>query len=194
MRCYARAAWTSSNLPDDAGRSGQPDDRSTRAAMSACRVRACSSCARCAKTADRPLPPYLKSMLGGMPNLRGFKAGPPSAIRWWPASIELRVPLSSPLSFGKVGVTRVLSTLGTTYDNGERLREPETGARRSAAAIWFSAAFAATQPGGRSRPGRDARACTSAPAFRLDSPPRARLAYFKKSQETSDQVEPMISC
>ena len=53
----------------------QPEPSSTAAATSASSARTCSSCARCARTADVPLPPYLQPMLGGMANLRGFRAG-----------------------------------------------------------------------------------------------------------------------
>jgi outer membrane protein assembly factor BamA len=65
--------------------------------------------------ADTPLPPYLKPMLGGMANLRGFKAGTAIGDMLVAASAELRVPLTSPLSFGKIGVSAFVDA-GTAYD------------------------------------------------------------------------------
>src|SRR4029434_10400839 len=52
--------------------------------------------------ANRPLPPYLKSLLGGWSSLRGFRAGSFVGDTMVNGSLELRVPLSSPLSVGKL--------------------------------------------------------------------------------------------
>jgi len=72
--------------------------------------------------ANRPLPPYLKSLLGGWSSLRGFKAGSFVGDTMVNGSLELRVPLSSPLSVGKLGVS-VFIDKGTAYDKGERYRD-----------------------------------------------------------------------
>jgi outer membrane protein assembly factor BamA len=88
---------------------------------------------------DRPLPPYLKPLLGGMANLRGFRAGTDAADTLVAASAELIVPLTSPLSFGRVGVSAFFDT-GTAYDNGERVRD-QTWKQGIGGSVWFSAAF-----------------------------------------------------
>jgi outer membrane protein assembly factor BamA len=69
--------------------------------------------------ANRPLPPYLKSMLGGWSNLRGFRAGSFVGDTLVAESAELRVPLTSPLHIAKVGVG-VFADAGVTYDHGQR--------------------------------------------------------------------------
>ena len=67
--------------------------------------------------ADQPLPPYLKSLLGGWSSLRGFKAGSYVGDTLVTGSAELRVPLSSPLDVAKLGVSLFVDT-GTAYDRG----------------------------------------------------------------------------
>ena len=53
--------------------------------------------------ASAPLPPYERSLLGGVGTLRGWEFGARVGDRLLAASIELRVPLSSPLATGKSG-------------------------------------------------------------------------------------------
>ena len=53
--------------------------------------------------ASAPLPPYERSLLGGVGTLRGWKFGARVGDRLLAASIELRMPLSSPLATGKTG-------------------------------------------------------------------------------------------
>jgi outer membrane protein assembly factor BamA len=88
--------------------------------------------------ADRPLPPYLKSLLGGWSSLRGFKAGSFVGDTMVTGSVELRVPLTSPLDVGKLGVSLFADT-GTAYDKGERYRDQRrrTGIGGS---VWMTAA------------------------------------------------------
>ena len=77
---------------------------------------------RCAPSARRPsapLPPYLKPLLGGWSNLRGFEAGSFIGDTLVAGSLELRMPLTSPLEIGKLGVS-VFADTGTAYDNGQR--------------------------------------------------------------------------
>ena len=69
--------------------------------------------------ADEPLPAYLKSLLGGWSTLRGFRAGAFVGDTVVSESAELRIPLSSPLQIGKVGVSVFVDT-GTAYNKGER--------------------------------------------------------------------------
>jgi outer membrane protein assembly factor BamA len=87
--------------------------------------------------ASDPLPDYLKSLLGGSANLRGFKTGTAAGDTLVAGSAELRVPLTSPLGIGKVGVS-VFSDVGTAYDHGQSF---STGALKTGigGSVWFSA-------------------------------------------------------
>jgi len=89
--------------------------------------------------ADRTLPPYLRSMLGGLANLRGFRAGTAVGDTLVAGSAELRVPLTSPLNIGKAGVSAFVDT-GTIYNKGQRLGD-QVFRRGVGASLWFSAAF-----------------------------------------------------
>jgi hypothetical protein len=89
--------------------------------------------------ADRPVPPYLKSMLGGLSNLRGFKTGTAVGDTLVAGSVELRVPLTSPLNIGKVGVSAFVD-VAKAYDKGERFGDQKFE-RGIGGAVWFAAAF-----------------------------------------------------
>jgi outer membrane protein assembly factor BamA len=89
--------------------------------------------------ANRPLPEYLQPLLGGMANLRGFKAGTAVGDTLVAGSLELRTPLTSPLSVGKLGVN-VFADVGTVYGPASRLRD-QTFRRGVGAGVWFSAAL-----------------------------------------------------
>ena len=89
--------------------------------------------------ADRALPPYLKPLLGGMMNLRGFAAGTDAGDALAAASGELIVPLTSPLGIGKIGVSAFVDT-GTVWDHGERLVD-QPWREGVGGSVWFSAAF-----------------------------------------------------
>jgi outer membrane protein assembly factor BamA len=86
---------------------------------------------------DRPLPPYLKPLLGGWSSLRGFKAGAFVDDTLVSGSAELRIPLTTPLSVGRVGVSAFVDT-GAVYPDGARFRDAtlRTGAGGS---IWLTA-------------------------------------------------------
>ena len=77
-------------------------------------------------------------MLGGMANLRGFGAGTAIGDTLVAGSLELRVPLTSPLSIGKLGASAFID-VASLY-KGERLRDqdPERGV---GGGIWLAAAF-----------------------------------------------------
>jgi surface antigen-like variable number repeat protein/surface antigen Omp85-like protein len=89
--------------------------------------------------ADGPLPAFAKPLLGGLANLRGFRAGADVGDTLLAGSAEVIVPLTSPVSFGRMGVSGFVDR-GTAYDKGERLADQawKTGIGGS---IWFSAAF-----------------------------------------------------
>jgi outer membrane protein assembly factor BamA len=87
---------------------------------------------------DQPLPEYLKPLLGGAENLRGFAAGTRAGDTLVAGSLELRVPLTSPLSVGKLGISAFVD-VGTAYSKGERLRD-RPFERGVGGSVWFSAA------------------------------------------------------
>ena len=86
-----------------------------------------------------PLPSYLRPMLGGMENLRGFKAGSAIGDTLVAGSAEIRAPLTSPLAFGKAGVSAFVD-IGTVYDKGQRLANQHFS-RGFGGGVWYAAAF-----------------------------------------------------
>lgn len=72
--------------------------------------------------ASAPQPLYLRSLLGGWSNLRGFEAGAFTGDTLVAGSIELRVPLNSPLRVARVGVNAFWD-VGTAYEKGSRLAD-----------------------------------------------------------------------
>jgi outer membrane protein assembly factor BamA len=88
---------------------------------------------------DRPLPSYLKPMLGGLSNLRGFAAGTAVGDTLVATSAEMIVPLTSPLKVGKAGVSMFIDA-GTAYDKGAGFSD-QTWRRGYGGSLWMSAAF-----------------------------------------------------
>jgi outer membrane protein assembly factor BamA len=86
---------------------------------------------------DVPLPPYLQPMLGGMANLRGFRAGSAAGDTLVAGAMELRAPLTSPLSIGKFGVSAFVDA-GAIYDKGQRLSDQHFE-RGVGGGVWFAA-------------------------------------------------------
>jgi len=72
--------------------------------------------------ADRRLPPYEQFLLGGAETLRGYRAGSFAGDGVAAASMELRIPTSSPLSFVRTGVD-IFADVGTVFDHATPLRE-----------------------------------------------------------------------
>ncbi len=70
--------------------------------------------------ADAPLPPFERFLLGGADSLRGYRAGTFAGDTIGGASLELRVPISSPLSFGRAGFD-VFTDVGAVADHGASL-------------------------------------------------------------------------
>jgi outer membrane protein assembly factor BamA len=87
--------------------------------------------------ADRGLPPYLESLLGGWSNLRGFSAGSFVGDALVVGSVELRVPLTSALHVGKLGVS-VFVDEGTAYLKGQRLSDA-TWHTGTGGSVWLAA-------------------------------------------------------
>ena len=86
-----------------------------------------------------PLPLYLKPLLGGLANLRGFAAGTAAGDTLLAASAELIQPLTSPLRIGRMGVS-AFTDAGTTYDEGARLSDQMVKCGYGGS-VWFAAAF-----------------------------------------------------
>ena len=72
-----------------------------------------------------PLPPYERALLGGSPaaggSLRGWRAGGAVGDRIAAASIELRLPITSVLSEGRIGL-RFFYDTAAVYDAGRSIR------------------------------------------------------------------------
>ena len=71
---------------------------------------------------DAPLPVYEHSLLGGAPNLRGYDAGYKAGDNLGAASVELRIPITSPLNVGRFGV-KAFVDWGAIYGVGEKLSD-----------------------------------------------------------------------
>lgn len=70
--------------------------------------------------ADDPLPPFEQALLGGTSSLRGHRFGFRASDNLAAGTIEIRMPVTSPLSTGRFGVKAFLD-LGTAYADGARL-------------------------------------------------------------------------
>ena len=70
--------------------------------------------------ASAVLPPYEKALLGGGGHLRGWRVGARVGDRLAAASVELRLPLGSPISMVNAGV-RIFYDTAAAYDAGQSL-------------------------------------------------------------------------
>jgi len=89
---------------------------------------------------DKTLPPYLRPLLGGTENLRGFEAGSAIGDTLLAGSAELIVPLTSPFRLGRLGISGFADE-GVVYDKGERL-DDQRARWGLGGGVWFAAAFA----------------------------------------------------
>ena len=88
---------------------------------------------------NRSAPPYFKSILGGSSNLRGFRAGYGVGDTLVAGSVELRMPLTSPLNIARFG-TSVFVDAATAYDKGQKFRDQRLR-KGVGAGLWASAAL-----------------------------------------------------
>jgi len=65
---------------------------------------------------DAPLPPYERWLLGGASSVRGYRAGSYSGDNMTAASLELRVPLTSPMGISRAGFS-VFADAGRVWDH-----------------------------------------------------------------------------
>ncbi len=89
------------------------------------------------ESSSGPLPPYLQPLLGGWSTLRGYKAGSFSGDILVAESVELRIPLTSPLRVGKLGVS-IFADGGKIYGHGQRFRD-QPFHRSAGGSVWFAA-------------------------------------------------------
>jgi outer membrane protein assembly factor BamA len=87
---------------------------------------------------NKPLPEYLQAVLGGIDNLRGFKAGTGVGDTLVAGSAELRIPLTSPLRLGKVGVSAFVD-VGAVYRDPSRLSD-QAMMKGVGGSVWLSVA------------------------------------------------------
>lgn len=89
--------------------------------------------------ASGPLPAYLEPMLGGIATVRGFALGTAIGDTRAAASAELRLPLNSPLTMARTGVSAFVDA-GTVYRHDQRFGDgpAEKGIGGS---VWLSIAF-----------------------------------------------------
>ncbi|HUR32220.1 MAG TPA: BamA/TamA family outer membrane protein [Vicinamibacterales bacterium] len=87
--------------------------------------------------ASDPVPGYLQVLRGRDSTLRGFRAGTAAGDTTAAGTLEVRVPVTSPLSVGKLGV-RAFIDAATVYDAGQRLRKQHFE-RGAGGGVWFTA-------------------------------------------------------
>lgn len=87
--------------------------------------------------AHRAVPAYMKVLLGRDVTLRGFPAGSEAGDTTAAGTVEWRLPVTSPLSLGRLGV-RAFVDAATVYDAGERLGD-QRFERGVGGGVWFSA-------------------------------------------------------
>jgi outer membrane protein assembly factor BamA len=68
------------------------------------------------------IPQFEQSLLGGDSTLRGYEAGYKAADNVSTGSVEIRVPVSSPLSIGRMGVKAFVDA-GTAFASGTPLKK-----------------------------------------------------------------------
>jgi len=89
--------------------------------------------------ASAAVPVYAQPLLGGRASVRGHRLGEQAGDRLAAASAELRFPLNSPLTFGKMGV-RLFFDSGAVHDVDERLRKARFS-QGLGAGVFATAAF-----------------------------------------------------
>ena len=86
--------------------------------------------------ATAPLPPAFKPLLGGAASLRGFATGSFVADNVTAASAELRLPLNSVLSRGKLGASAFFD-VGAAYDHGHSVHDQKFQ-RGAGGGVWLA--------------------------------------------------------
>ena len=87
--------------------------------------------------ASMAVPAYLKVLRGRDATLRGYRAGTVAGDSTAAGTVEIRLPVTSPLSIGKLGV-RAFVDAATAYDAGASLRRQHFE-RGVGGGVWFTA-------------------------------------------------------
>ena len=85
-------------------------------------------------TASRPLPAFEQQLLGGMSSLRGHDAGSRAGDNLAAVSVEVLIPVTSPLALARTGL-KVFVDHGTVYNAGQSLADQRF--ERGYGAGWF---------------------------------------------------------
>jgi outer membrane protein assembly factor BamA len=116
---YAEAGWTALR-PSESGRANtfRTDVRGYRGLVGQTVL-----CLRWQFAgADAPLPPYQKYLLGGAASVRGYRSGTEGGDHVAAGSVEVRVPVSSPMGVARAGFT-VFADTGTVWGTGTRFSD-----------------------------------------------------------------------
>jgi outer membrane protein assembly factor BamA len=89
--------------------------------------------------ASGPRPAFERRMIGGYEVLRGVRFGRAVGDTLSAGSLELRTPVTSPLSFARLGVS-VFVDAAAVYDEGQRLADQQFE-RGIGGGVWLSAAL-----------------------------------------------------
>jgi outer membrane protein assembly factor BamA len=92
--------------------------------------------------ASDPLPQYEQALLGGNTTLRGYELGYRAGDNLAAFSAEVRWPITSPLSFGRLGVKGFVDA-GTVYASGAKLGDQHFD-RGIGAGVFFTATILRT--------------------------------------------------
>jgi len=90
--------------------------------------------------ADGAQPSYARNLLGGASNLRGYEAGSYSGDNLLGATIEIRIPITSPMGIARAGVS-VFGDTGTVWDHGQKLSESNFRAGGGAGVFLLASLF-----------------------------------------------------
>ncbi|MGH9201822.1 MAG: BamA/TamA family outer membrane protein, partial [Vicinamibacterales bacterium] len=87
--------------------------------------------------ASDPLPQYEQALLGGTSMLRGYEFGYRAGDNLAAVSSEIRVPITSPVSMGRLGLKTFVDA-GTVYSSGAKLGDQHFD-RGIGAGVFFTA-------------------------------------------------------
>ena len=119
------------------GETQRSDPKSTRTATSACIVEPSWRFEPCARTSAVPRLPFTNRCSVVRAISAAFARGMPLATRSSQASVELRIPTTSPLRMARFGYS-VFMDAGTTYDRGQRFGDQKLE-KGVGAGIWATA-------------------------------------------------------
>ena len=74
--------------------------------------------------ADASLPAAEQSLLGGSDSVRGYKTGYEAGDNLFATSVELRIPMNSPLNVGRFGFKAFVDA-GTSWNHGEQYNDQQ---------------------------------------------------------------------